>query len=81
MINEVVKINSLTLKGKNKINEGLGKMVVIVSEDDKYPAFNNEPAYMIAPQEDPTCDSKNSIWIRQNNDKDFIIVGMYGKIN
>lgn len=74
MIGSLIKINPLTMKGKNRINEGLGNLVIIINKIDRCQALDNKPAYLIAPQSDPTGLSKHSRWIKIDNDKDFSIV-------
>lgn len=76
MIGSILKINPLTHKAKNRINEGLGKLVVVVAETEECQCLGNVPAIMIAPQGEGII-SEHSRWIKPEGDKDFLIVATY----
>lgn len=70
-VGQTVQAHPKTNKAKQRVNQGLGKSVVIVDYVEKCQAFKNEPAYMIAPKGQPTKDSIHSRWVKVQGDQDF----------
>jgi len=62
----ILKIEGITQKGKNRISEGLGEEVKVIS--------TKEDRIAIAPINDPSFSSKFVRWIKKEKDTDFKIV-------
>lgn len=68
---DTIKIKSVSRKGFNKINEGLGDSVVILMFNHP----SNPPAILVAPNSSPTMQAEKIRWIKLDNDPDFEILG------
>lgn len=65
-VNDLIQIEGISRKGKNRISEGLGSQVQVIN------VINGRIA--IAPIDNPTWSSDHARWIKTNNDLDFKII-------
>jgi len=70
-INDLIHIEGISRKGKNRINEGLGSQVIIIN------IISDRIA--IAPENNPNWSSDHARWIKKVHDPDFKILSTVGK--
>ena len=71
-MNMILQIEGISRKGKNRINEGLGSQVAVISETSDKLA--------IVHLHDRSFSSNHVRWIKKEKDPDFVFVANTGCI-